>query len=180
MQSLANRHEDRARRKAMNRAERGFVPGISVGAVAIAYQQFATLRARLDERGLELLEPNIAKIDEEILAGTRSLAEAPDGSGETMAGIGVVNPLVVPAAVLARDEAGKGASVGNDPAWNEAPVTVDGLPEAKPLDPGSNINGQALVDQAGASGGWGTETPTTAKPEDANAGNGGGSGGEQS
>ena len=180
MQSLANRHDDRAKRKAMNRTERGYVPGVSLGAVALAYRQFVELRARLggDENLLNQLDEHISIIDADVGSGFRSLAEAPDGSGDTMAGIGVVNPLVVPAATLAKSEEGKGASVGNDAAFGEtAPVTVAPLPEAEPVE--GNINGEALKQQLGDNGGWGATTPTT-RPEDANSGNGGGTDGGNS
>lgn len=175
MQSLATRHEDRANRLAMNRAERGviggFNPGVSVGSVAIAYRQFALLRSRLTPENLEELNSNLEGIDAEFAGGYRSLAEAPDGSGDTMAGIGVVNTNVVPSAVIAKSDDGKGANVGNDPAWQgTSPVTVEPLKPAE-LGEGNNLNGQSLVDQNGDAGGWGTETPTTPTPE---GGNGGG------
>ncbi len=173
MQTLAARHEDRAARKAMNRTEAHYAPGISIGSVALLYRQFATLATRIPENEREELKRLTDGINEEIGFGTRSLAEAPDGSGDTMAGIGVVNTAVVPSAVLARSDDGKGASVSNDAAWGDTPpVTVAPLPEGE--TPDGNINGQALVDQAGASGGWGTETPTTRTSEEAETGNGGG------
>lgn len=181
MQSLAARHEDRARRIAMNRAERGVQgatnPAISVGSVAIAFRQFMMLYSRLDENSVKEFEANAESIKAEFAGGYRSLAEAPDGSGDTMAGIGVVNTAVVPSAVLAKSDDGKGASISNDPAWGEtAPVVVDGLPEAE-LGEGDNLNGAALNEQLGENGGWGTTTPTTKPPEEAESGNGGG--GEQ-
>lgn len=175
MQSLAKRHEDRAARKAMNRTERGFVPGVSIGAAALAYRDFFLLRNRLSAEEQDQLSPLMEGIEAEFAGGYRSLAEAPDGSGDTMAGIGVVNTAVVPAATLAKSDEGKGASVSNDAAWGDtAPTTVTPLPEAEPLE--GNINGQALTDQLGDAGGWGTTTPTTRTAEEANGGNGGGEG----
>jgi hypothetical protein len=161
----------------MNRTERGFVPGLSIGAAAIAFRDFFSIAHRLSEGEQKELSVLIDGIKEEFAGGYRSLAEAPDGSGETMAGIGVVNANVVPAAILAKGDEGKGASVGNDPAWGDTPpATVEAPAEAKPLDNGANINGQALTDQLGEAGGWGTETPSTKTAEEANSGNGGGTG----
>jgi len=158
MQPLAKRHEDRARRLANNGAERKGDPTLSVGTVAIAYSNYASLRSRLGEVELAELDTNIPLIDEEFSVGNRSLAEAEDGS--TMAGIGVVNPLVVPS----------------------KPTAVKNLPESE-IDPEKgNINGQALTEQLGDPSGWGsTGTASSADikasgkaPEKANAGNGGG------
>jgi hypothetical protein len=176
MQSLAKRHEDRARRIADNSAERGNFgdPALSVGSVALAYEQYFTLRSRLGDAELAELDTAIEGI-EGSLDGVRSLAEAPDGSGRTMAGIGVVNPAVVPAAVLAASDDGKGHNVGNDAGWGETkPVTVAGLPESE-VDPAKgNLNGQAIAEQVGDAGGWGTTgTPSSAELR----GNGGGTGG---
>ena len=181
MQSLAKRHEDRARRLAINSSESIGGPVLSVGSVALAYEAYATLRAGLgsDERLIAELDEAIVGIDENIAGGYRSLAEHPDGSGRTMAGIGVVNPLVVPAAVLAvSDGEGKGHNVNNDAAWGDTPPpTAGGTPEVD-FDPEQgNINGQALTEQLGDPSGWGTPgTPKSAdldkQPE---AGNGGGS-----
>lgn len=179
MQSLAKRHEDRARRIAANRNEFNGGTAPAVGTVALAYRNFAALRSRLgeDENVLAELNKAMEGIDGEFAGGYRSLAEAPDGSGQTMAGIGVVNPAVVPMQAIAADEdaGANGGSFKKDPAWGEtAPVTVSGLPEAPKLDPGSNLAGQSLKDQLGQPSGWGTGTPTTASPEEANSGNGGG------
>lgn len=178
MQSLAQRHEDRAARKAMNRTERGYFPGISIGAVALAYRDFYSLAHRLTDEEQEQLKPLVEGINAEFAGGYRSLAEAPDGSGDTMAGIGVVNTAVVPSAVIARSDDGKGASVNNDPAWGDtAPATVEPLPAAPAID--GNINGAALNDQLGASGGWGTENIPTRTAEEAESGNGGGDTGDK-
>lgn len=76
----------------------------------------------------------------------RSLSEAPDGSGDTMAGVGVVNPFVVPAAVLASAEAGNGGGFKKDAGWGDtAPVTIEPLPIIDA--PEGNLNGQSLIDQ---------------------------------
>lgn len=173
MQNLAARHEDRARRKAMNRAEGrilGGNPAASIGTAALAYRNFNELRVRLGDKELAELETAMQGIDAEFAGGSRSLAEAPDGSGDTMAGIGVVNANVVPAAVIAKSDEGSGASISKDPAWGDTkPVTVEPLKEVE-LDPGNNVNGQALVDQVGdisnAGGGWGTQPATGAQKAD--------------
>lgn len=179
MQSLANRHEDRAQRIANNRTEAnsGFNNGsMSVGTAAIAYRDFAAIASRLPEDQRAEFDEARRAIDDEFVNGYRSLAESPDGSGDTMAGIGVVNAAVVPAAMLATSDDGKGASVGSDPAWGDKPVTMGGLPESQ-IDPkGGNVNGLALSDQLGDAGGWGTQTPTTRTAEEGQSGNGGGTG----
>ncbi len=177
MQNLALRHKDRAQRIANNRSDNSntFNNGsLSVGTAAIAYRDFAAIASRLPEDQRGEFEEARKAIDDEFVNGYRSLAEAPDGSGDTMAGIGVVNAAVVPAAILASSDDGKGASSTNDPAWTDKPVTASGLPESE-IDPaGGNVNGLALSNQLGEAGGWGTETLTTRTDEEANAGNGGG------
>ena len=182
MQSLAKRHEDRARRLSMNAAERGNFgdPAQSVGTVALAYRQYAMLRVRLtNETAISELDKAIEGIDAEFAGGYRSLAEHPDGSGRTMAGIGVVTPAVVPAAVLAVSDEGKGASAGNDPAWGDIkPVTLGGEADVS-FDPSAgNLNGQALSEQVGdvanSGGGWGTAPSTGPAKANPLAGNGGG------
>lgn len=156
MQSLAKRHEDRAARKAMNRTETSGNTALSIGTIALAYRSFAELRYGLNgDKSLEAeLGAAMDGIDAEFAAGEqRSLAEAPDGSGDTMAGIGVINPDVVPAKF----------------------DKVKALPEPQGLDAGSNINGQALVDQAGGAGAWGS-VGTPKSGTDSLSGNGGGTG----
>jgi hypothetical protein len=145
MQSLAKRHEDRARRLANNKGERGGAgdPSRSIGSVALAYENFATMAAGLSEAERKELAPALEGINANIESGYRSLAEAEDGS--TMAGIGVVNPFVVPT----------------------KSVAVEPLPESE-IDPSKgNINGQALTDQLGEASGWGTSG--TAKSSDLDA-----------
>jgi hypothetical protein len=135
MQALDKRHEDRARRKADNRAERGNdEPGVSVGSVINAFREFATLRGRLSDGDREKLETRMADIDLAEFEASPSLAEAEDGN--TMAGIGVVNTKVVPA--------GKGVK------------RVEKL-QASDLDVqgGENLNGKALNEQLGDEA-WGT------------------------
>ncbi len=155
MQSLAKRHEDRAARKAMNRTETSGNTALSIGTIALAYRSFAELRYGLngDERLTAELDAAMAGIDAEFAGGYRSLAEAPDGTGDTMAGIGVINGAVVPAKF----------------------DKVKPLPEPTALDEGSNINGQALSDQAGGAGAWGS-VGTAKSGSDGLTGNGGGTG----
>lgn len=185
MQSLAQRHEDRARRIAMNRSERTGGPVMGVGTAALLYRNFADARARIPENFQEELATALVGIDEEFAGGSRSLAESPDGSGQTMAGIGVVNTQVVPAASIAVSDDGKGSSHTKDAAWGETPpATVEPLPVVEPTS--GNVNGQALVDQLGEPGagengtGWGTTgSPSTAelkKPPVEGEGSGGGGG----
>lgn len=184
MQTLAKRHEDRARRLAINSSEAVGGPVLSVGTVALAYSNYAELRAGLanDERLIGELDAAIEGIDAELAVGRRSLAEAPDGSGRTMAGIGVVNTKVVPASVLATDEAGGSERAHTkDAAWGEtAPATAGGVPEVD-FDPDKgNINGQALTEQLGDASGWGTQGSPKSADLDKQAGNGGGTGESES
>ena len=151
MQSLAKRHEDRARRLADNKAERNGAgdTATSIGSVALLYENFATAAAGLSDAEKAELEPMIGGIDANVQSGYRSLAEAEDGS--TMAGIGVVNPNVVPS----------------------KPVAVKPLPTSNVDPEKGNINGQALTEQLGDASGWGTSgTPKSSEL----GGNGGGTG----
>ncbi len=134
MKSLAERHLDRAQRKADNAAEfrGGTVPDI--GAAVIAGRQFADLIEALPEA--ERAEVKLALADYNP-ADARSIAE--DENGNTMAGIGVVNTKVVPAMA----EGGNGG--GSAGGWTDIPESTLGDPN------GPNANGAALDAQgAGA------------------------------
>ncbi len=143
MQDLATRHEDRARRIVANGSEVGAFPGTSVGTVANAYRDFILLRARLGDDDSDRLEASMKEVETE-LTGVNSLAEAPDGSRRTMAGIGVVNTNVVPAG-LEIPEAGNGGGTTIDKVdgWgaNESPASYTETLE------GSNLAGEALQEQ---------------------------------
>lgn len=155
MLSLADRHEDRAARKAANRAEN---IGGNTGSVATAEAMFRdamAARARLTEDEQAELEASLKLAHEsgEFTGSARSLSEAPDGSGDTMAGIGVVNVAVVPGATLASSQAGNGggadggefASV-SDAGWGATPpVTEAPLPAANLGD--GNAAGASLAEQ---------------------------------
>lgn len=156
MQSLAKRHEDRARRLADNKAERNGAgdTAASLGSIAILYENFVTAAAGLSEAERKELAPMLEGIDSNVASGYRSLAEAEDGS--TMAGIGVVNPAVVPS----------------------KPVAVKSLPTSDVDPEKGNLNGQALTEQLGEASGWGTAGTPKSSDLDANSGNGGGTGNE--
>lgn len=163
MKPLAERHEDRARRIVANASEVGGNSASSVGTSATLYRQFLESTVRLSESERGELDAQCRNITEEVMAGGFSLAEAPDGSGRTMAGIGVVNTKVVPAGT-AIPEAGNGGGTGlkSVDGWgaNEAPA-------AMVAGSNTNLGGQALQDQgagsdlkaaeagAAAGGGWG-------------------------
>lgn len=153
MQTLDKRHEDRIRRKADNRTDPAAVaPGVSVGSAVDAFRNAFTLMGRLSPEDRARAQEAVGGLNPEDFVGV-SLAEADDGN--TMAGIGVVNPFVVPNA-----------------AYEQAPT----LP-ASELDPndGQNLNGKALADQAGEAGAWGTAGNASSADL---KGNGGGDGSE--
>lgn len=162
MLPLAQRHEDRARRIAMNRSDGGGNPAGSVSTAENLFRDAITARARLTDaekaeldESLQLAERN-GEFDP-----SRSLAEAPDGSGDTLAGIGTINTKVVPGS----PEGGNG---GGDAAWPVLPEVVK--PE------GSNAAGAALQEQ-GLGSGQANGTGNDAGGSGGNGGSGWGSGG---
>lgn len=153
MLSLAQRHESRAQRIADNAAEfNGGTTG-SIGTATLAYTDFVTAFARLSPEEQDRFNETRQNLDEQF-DGNRSLSEAPDGSGRTMAGIGVINTGVVPASVIAAEQGnGGGTDAGSysgeaAAGWGATPpVTVDGLP-APSFDPEQgNLAGQSLEAQ---------------------------------
>lgn len=149
MLNLADRHEDRARRIVANGSEVGAFPGTSVGAVANAYRDFILLRSRLGPDDNDRLEASLSEVERE-LEGVNSLAEAPDGSRRTMAGVGVVNTDVVPAGLKIPKAAsgnGGGTTVDKVDGWgaNESPATFTETRE------GDNNAGEALQAQGAGS-----------------------------
>lgn len=175
MKSLADRHEDRARRIAANASERAGNPSNSVATVEGLMREATAAAARLSPEEQDELRESLRGAEDEF-GGARSLAEAPDGSGQTMAGIGVVNTKVVPASVLAA-EAGNGGGTadwgsgeGNAGWGGTAPATVAPVP-ADPA-PEGNLNGAALEAQTGAAAGEGEGTKPAAKTAKAKAGEG--------
>lgn len=173
MKSLADRHEDRARRIAANASERSGNPSNSVATVEGLMRQATAAAARLSPEEQDELRESLRGAEDEF-GGARSLAEAPDGSGQTMAGIGVVNTKVVPAGVHAAESGNGGGTddwngTGNA-GWGEtapatvAPITPDPAPEG-------NLNGAALEAQTGAAAGEGEGTKPAAKSK-AKAGEG--------
>ena len=145
MKSLADRHAERAQRKADNMAESTLVNTGTNGNVGRVANMIADTTAAL--RGLSEAERDELKaaMGEGFDAdadGYRSIAED-DTGGLSMAGIGVPNPFVTPPAAF-MDAAHQGASNGELPAASFDPTQ-------------GNLNGQA-VDAAGtpASAGWGT------------------------
>lgn len=170
MKPLADRHADRARRIVANASETSTVTAASVGTSAVLYRNFLESLRGFTEGDKEELEKQVRVITAEVEAGGGlSLAEAPDGSGRTMAGIGVINPFVVPASVSVPEAAkgnGGGTGLGSVDGWgaNEAPAArVETAPDG-------NLGGKALQDQgagsdlgkaeagASAGGGWGAGT----------------------
>lgn len=149
MQNLAKRHDDRAQRLMINRSETRGNAAQSVGVAIQLARTAADAVAGLTDEGKEAFGE---AMDGYEGTSPRSLAEAPDGSGQTMAGIGVVNTKVVPSATLANSQEGNGGGAGfkRDAGWGDtAPVTVEPLEAVEA--PEGNINGQALADQgAGA------------------------------
>lgn len=161
MQSLAKRHDDRIARLSANRSEFKGDTRPSVGTAVNLARAAADAVAGLTEEGQETFAAAM-----EGYEGTspRSLAEAPDGSGDTMAGIGVVNTRVVPAATLANSQEGNGGGAGfkKDAGWGEsAPVTVEPLPIVEA--PEGNLNGQSLIDQGAGAGATDEGAGTTGK-----------------
>lgn len=126
MKTLAERHEDRARRIAENRSDRVGLPAVTAAAAIVAAQSLADTMASLDDDGKAEFEAAMADYDPR---GSRE-SLAFNERGESMAGIGVVNTKVVPASA----ESGNGG--GTAPGWTDVPETPD-------LG-GSNINGAAL------------------------------------
>jgi len=173
MESLAKRHDDRAQRIANNRGENPVMNPLngmpSVGTVLNSFREFKEGFNLIetyhpDPEVVERLKAGVQMIEDEVGELGRSLSEAPDGSGDTMAGIGVVNTAVVPAAILAVSTDGGAGGSETDAAWGDIPpVTEDGLPQPEPLEEGNNLSGQALADQLGKPGGWGTKgSPSSA------------------
>lgn len=148
MQSLEKRHEDRARRIVVNGTEVGRNTAASVGAAAALFRDFATVAARLNSDEQAELRETIGSIEDEIRNNGFSLAEAPDGSGRTMAGVGVINTKVVPAGVEA-PEAGNGGGTTVDAVdgWG-ANASPAGFTENRE---GSNLGGEALQEQGAGS-----------------------------
>jgi hypothetical protein len=148
MQSLAKRHDDRIARKAANRSEFQGDTAPSVATAVNLARAAADAVATLGEAGAAEFEQAMQGYEG---VSARSLSEAPDGSGDTMAGIGVINTKVVPAGVLAAAEEGNGGGGGfkRDGGWGDtAPPTVE--PTPAPEKPNGNLNGKALSDQGAA------------------------------
>lgn len=167
MKPLADRHVDRARRIVANASETRTATAASVGTSAVLFRNFLESTRGLSESEREELDSQLSVITAEVEAGGGlSLAEAPDGSGRTMAGIGVINTKVVPAGTEAPEAGnGGGTGLGSVDGWgaNEAPA-------ARVETTDNNLSGQALQDQgagsdlgkaaagAAAGTGWGAGT----------------------
>lgn len=139
MKSLAERHEDRANRKFENAAEStaGNISG-RVGQAATLMEQAQAAYAGLTESEREELHAAYAGVDP--TDGFKSLAEDDNGNFK-YAGIGIVNPLMVP------------------PADQPAPVSLSEL-EARAGNGGGgwgdgNANGRAVDAAAAPEGGSG-------------------------
>jgi hypothetical protein len=148
MKSLAERHTDRAQRLVDNATELTGTTSGSVASAEAAFRAAHEARARLTPEEQARLDEALDGVEDDF--DNRSLAEAPDGSGRTMAGVGVINTEVVPAAVLAKAPAGNGSGSKGDAGWGTPPVT-EAAPKAGTKVDG-NLNGAALADQ-GAGGG---------------------------
>lgn len=136
MKSLMERHVDRAQRKADNLAESGNLNATNgVGAALIAISAAKDAVSSLPPEARERLM--------DTMNGDDGFSNVPDNSlaGLSMAGIGVLNPLVVPAEAL-QEAAGNGASNGELP-----------LPRFDPAE--GNLNGAAVADAGTGAGSWG-------------------------
>jgi hypothetical protein len=146
MLSLEERHAERAQRIVANGSEIAALPAVSLGAAASFYRNYELVRNRLNEADIKQLDDQLDTIKEEA-AGAISLAEAPDGSGRTMAGIGVINVKVVPAAVSVPEAGnGGGTNVDSVDGWgaNDSPSSF-----VETAD--TNLGGQALQEQGAGS-----------------------------
>lgn len=149
MHSLAKRHEDRAKRKAVNALSSETYVGNSLAHVESLARQTKEAMAKLSD---EEKDEVMAALEAGEAGSSRSLAEDETGN-HTMAGIGVVNSAVVPAAVLANEDSGEGspgasaAAVAKDAGWGATPPPTVETPEpAAPID--GNISGHSLGEQA--------------------------------
>lgn len=154
MKPLADRHADRARRIVANGSEINRNTAASVGTSASLYRDFIdSTRGFTDDEKAELSEA-IRNIHDEGI--TLSLAEAPDGSGRTMAGIGVINTKVVPAGVDAPEAGNGGGTDANSlDGWG-----ANASPAQHVKTGDANLGGAALAEAAaaagnGSGGGWG-------------------------
>lgn len=136
MKSLAERHTDRAQRKADNASE--FTGGATsnLGAAISAAQDAHNLYEGLSSDHKSEFDKIMADFEP---SNARSIAE--DDNGNTMAGIGVINTDIVPA----KAEGGNGGGTGG---WFDVPVVA-------PVTDGSNVSGRSLEEQ-------GVVTPTPA------------------
>lgn len=174
MQSLAKRHEDRAKRKAENLAASEETTGPSLSFVESQMRHAQRAFSELSDEEKEEVRAALEAGEEN---DDRSLAEDPTGA-HTLAGIGTINAAVVPVATLARQDSGEGgagaSSASKDAGWGEtAPPSIK-TPEAAPAIVG-NISGDALQKQGAgseaATGGTSGEGTTGGE-----TGNGAGSG----
>lgn len=165
MKPLAERHADRARRIVENGTEIGATTAGSLGTVAAIFTDFQTAFNRLSDEEKDSFKESMGEL--EVSAGVDSLAEAPDGSGRTMAGVGVVNTKVVPAGVDAPEAGnGGGTNLKAVDGWgaNASPAATTETTE------GSNLAGAALQEQgAGSDGKASTKAAKTPAPAPANA-----------
>lgn len=145
MKSLAERHADRAKRIVANGSETAGLTANSVGTAALNFRTFIESTRGFSEDEMAELKEAIAEIEAE--GNVLSLAEAPDGSGRTMAGIGVVNTKVVPAGVDAPEAGnGGGTSLDNVDGWG-----ASASPAATVKTAGTNLGGEALQEQGAGS-----------------------------
>jgi hypothetical protein len=163
MKSLAERHADRAQRKADNAAESTTGAYGGVSAAMALFGDFVDLTSNLTiAQRDELKEAMKTAYPNDPFGGDptngRSIAEGEDG-GLALAGIGAVNGAIVPGAKLAEVRAGEGQT-GELPASN--------------IDPAEgNASGQAM---AAATEGWGAPPPDGADPAPTGSGKGKGKG----
>jgi hypothetical protein len=165
MKSLADRHADRARRIVANGTELANNTSNSVGTVAALFSDFITAHGALNEDQRAEFEAVAGNIQAEAEARGHSLAEAPDGSGRTMAGIGVINTNVVPAAFEAPEAGnGGGTSLDNVDGWGAA-----ASPAATVKTSDTNLGGEALAAQGadGSGGNTGDDSDPLAGSVDA-------------
>jgi hypothetical protein len=159
MKSLAERHIERAQRKADNAAES---PDLGIGgnvgaasiAIATAQEAFAGLT---DEQKGELVEAMGSDADGFASNLPDAYGGAFDSNGNLRtAGIGVVNPLIAPVTAAERVEGEAGtAGAGSALGWGKAA-------ESDLSGTGDNMNGKVLDEVAGGEGGS-TKPPVTDK-----------------
>lgn len=162
MRTLAERHEDRAQRKADNAVESADynnAVGGGVGHVANLMAEAETALGALTDTQKDELKALMSETRDGFANPSDAYGDAFDGSGNLRtAGVGVVNPLIAPASARQAVEGESGtAGAGGSGGWGEDARTD--LPE------GTNPNGAAVENATG-----GTDNPPPAPDKPATGG----------